>query len=69
MDENKTLWEILVPRKSNDGTEYPLSYHHQLDEQAQIEEIMELTLNHYAQEAIFAYEASARVKIKSREPK
>lgn len=28
----KTLWEILVPKYSNDGTKYELSYHQKWDE-------------------------------------
>lgn len=27
------LWEVLVPSASNDGTEYPVTHHHEWDEQ------------------------------------
>ncbi len=37
MEKGRTLWEILVPRYSNAGREYPLGHHHQWD--AKIREI------------------------------
>jgi hypothetical protein len=30
-EETKSLWEILVPRFSNDGQEYPVEYHQRWD--------------------------------------
>jgi hypothetical protein len=31
-DNNKSLWEILVPANSNDGLEFSLEHHHNWDE-------------------------------------
>ncbi|MGV8168483.1 MAG: hypothetical protein ACP5N3_00335 [Candidatus Nanoarchaeia archaeon] len=33
MAADEELWEILVPRCSNEGLEYNLDYHHKWDEQ------------------------------------
>jgi len=97
------LWEVLVPRVSSTGSEFPLEHHHQWDAtvrgvaggltilrpakghwvnvkgvkfveemipvrvyctEREIDEIMDCTLRHYSQEAVFAYVVSERVKIK-----
>ncbi|MBI4441238.1 hypothetical protein HY639_03660 [Candidatus Woesearchaeota archaeon] len=99
----KTLWEILVPRYSNKGEEYPLSHHHAWDEKVkaiaggmtilkpakghwvnphgklfseemipvriycteqEIDLIIDMTLVHYGQEAVMAYELSSHVKMR-----
>ena len=96
------LWEILVPRCSNDGLEYELAYHRQWDDRVReiaggltilrtakghwvnpagvtfveemipvriycsegnIEKIIDMTLDHYDQEAVLAYEISRNVKL------
>ena len=101
----KALWEVLVPRCANDGTEYTVEYHHIWDtkvrhiaggitilrtakgqwinpdgvsfieemipvrihcSEAELEEIIDLTLEYYDQEAVFAYKVSEEVKIKHR---
>jgi len=101
----KRLWEILVPKYSNQGVEYTLDYHHQWDEQVRnitggltiqgtakghwvnpegvvfieevipvrikcnrknIEKIIDLTLEYYDQEAVYAYKVSNEVIIKYR---
>ncbi len=100
----KTLWEVLVPRFSNEKIEFPIEYHKLWDEtvrtiaggvtilrtakgqwispkgvvftdemipvrvyctEEQIETIMDYTRVHYSQEAVFAYEVSTRVKMRS----
>jgi len=102
----KTLWEILVPKYSNKGKEFPLKHHHAWDEKVrqiaggvtilktakgqwtstkgrlfaekmipvrvyctekEIEKIIQLTLEHYSQEAVMAYELSSNVKVVKRE--
>ncbi|MBI4176280.1 MAG: hypothetical protein HY518_03680 [Candidatus Aenigmarchaeota archaeon] len=30
--QEKSLWEVLVPRYSNEGNEYPVEYHRQWDD-------------------------------------
>lgn len=104
----KELWEILVPKYSNNNVEYTLDYHHKWDEQVRniaggitilrtakghwvnpggnifveemipvriycseqnIEKIIDLTLEHYEQEAVFAYKISSEVKVKRRKRK
>lgn len=102
---DRRLWEILVPRCSNKGVEYPVDYHRQWDEKVRaiaggitilkpakgqwinpqgilsseemipvrilcdesgIDKIIELTLEHYDQEAVLAYEISRNVKLRHR---
>jgi len=104
----KRLWEILVPKSSNSGQEYPLSYHQEWDAHVRgiaggltifkksrgqwispegqlfdeemipvrifcsrhnLDRILALTLEHYDQKAVMAYEVSERVIIKYRKPK
>ena len=99
----KTLWEVLVPRFSNEKKEFSVEHHRQWDEKVrviaggvtilrtakghwvnpegkafveemipvrvycteeQVENIMDYTLVHYSQKAVFAYEVSTRVKIR-----
>ncbi|MBS3168859.1 hypothetical protein J4210_00080 [Candidatus Woesearchaeota archaeon] len=98
----KSLWEILVPNYSNDGTKYSLDHHHGWDakireigagltilkpakgqwlnsdailfseemipvrvycDEESIDRIVQLTLDHYQQEAVLAYEVSRNVKL------
>lgn len=105
MENKANLWEILVPKYSNQGLEYNLDYHHKWDEQVRditggitvlrtakghwvnpegvifveemipvrihcdrknLEKIMDLTLSHYDQKAVFAYKVSSEVIIKHR---
>ena len=102
MQDNKTLWEILVPGYSNQGKEYELDYHKEWDKQVrgiaggltvlktakgqwislddklfvekmipvrihctenQIDKIIQITMKHYNQEAVLAYEISSNVKL------
>ena len=101
----KKLWELLVPKYSNAGKEYPIEYHRSWDEQVRqiaggitifrtakghwispegqifvdemipvrvhctepdLDKILDFTLENYHQEAVFAYEISANVKVKHR---
>lgn len=101
----KTLWEILVPSHSNEGTEYQLDHHKEWDKKVRdisggltilrtakgewsndegrlffdkmipvriycsepdIDRIIGLTLSHYDQEAVLAYEVSTNVKLVKR---
>lgn len=101
----KSLWEILVPKYSNEKKEYPLKHHHSWDEKVrdiaggvtilktakgqwintkgklfaeemipvriycteeEIEKIIRLSLEHYNQEAVMAYELSSNVKVVKR---
>jgi len=34
--KKKTLWELLVPRYSNGGKEYPVKYHQEWDEKVRV---------------------------------
>ncbi len=100
--QDKTLWEILVPANSNDGLEFNLDYHKQWDEQVRnisggltilksakgqwldpdgelffdkmipvriycsepdIDAIIGLTMKHYSQKAVLAYQVSSYVKL------
>jgi hypothetical protein len=97
------LWELLVPRYSNEGIEYLVEHHKEWDEKVRqlsggitilktakgnwlspegrlfveemipvriccdeenIEKIIDQTLRHYNQKAVFAYELSSNVKVK-----
>lgn len=101
----KSLWEILVPKYSNEGKEFPIKHHHLWDEKVrkiaggvtilktakgqwintkgklfaekmipvrvycnekEIEKIIQLSLEHYNQEAVMAYELSPNVKMRKR---
>ena len=101
--ENNSLWEILVPKYSNEKVEYPLGHHQAWDEEVRrisegltilktakgqwisregelfvetmipvrivcdepsIDRIIDLTMQHYDQKAVLAYEISRRVKLK-----
>lgn len=101
----KSLWEILVPKYSNDGKEFTLKHHYEWDGEVrkiaggvtilktakgqwvntkrklfaekmipvriycteqEIERIIQLTLEHYNQEAVMAYELSSNVKLVKR---
>lgn len=105
MENRNKLWEILVPKHSNEGREYPVGYHRLWDENIEqlaggitilrtargrwvnlrgevfveemipvriccdegtIDGIIDFTLDHYNQEAVFAYEVSSNVKVKQR---
>ncbi len=98
----KSLWEILVPKYSNEGKEFTLKHHHRWDEKVrniaggvtilktakgqwintrgklfaekmipirvyctekEIGKIIALTLEHYNQEAVMAYELSSNIKV------
>ncbi|MBU2638689.1 MAG: hypothetical protein KJ955_06975 [Nanoarchaeota archaeon] len=98
----KAIWEILVPKYSNEGKEFALKHHHAWDEsvrkiaggvtilksakgqwvntkgklfaekmipvrvfctEKEIGKIIKLTLEHYNQEAVMAYELSSNVKV------
>jgi len=102
---SKSLWEILVPKYSNEGVEFPLTHHQEWDKKVRkltggltilkkakgqwvnlegklfsedmipvrihcsepiISEIIDLTLGHYHQEAVLAYEISERVILRYR---
>ncbi|MFH1065239.1 MAG: hypothetical protein V1734_01910 [Nanoarchaeota archaeon] len=101
----KSLWEILVPKYSNERKEYRLRHHHAWDSKVrtiaggvtilktakgrwvntrgklfaeemipvrayctekEIGKIIKLTLEHYNQEAVMAYELSSNVKVMKR---
>lgn len=103
MKEDKQLWEILVPRYSNERIEYSLDHHKIWDEKIRgfgggltilktvkgqwispeielfveqmipvrvlcdektIDKIIDLTLDHYNQQAVLAYEISRNIKLK-----
>tara|TARA_B100001971_G_C17859517_1_gene367626 strand:+ start:161 stop:475 length:315 start_codon:yes stop_codon:yes gene_type:complete len=102
MTIDKKLWEILVPRYSNDNVEYAVEYHHQWDEKVReisggltilrtakghwvsdkdlfveemipvkvycdresIDRIIDITIEHYQQKAVMAYEISSNVILK-----
>ena len=105
MNTTKILWEVLIPRYSNEGKEYSVKHHHAWDNivrkvaggitilrttkghwvnpdgrvfveemipvriyctEKQIDEIIDQTLEYYNQEAVFTYQISSRVKIKTR---
>jgi len=100
--QDKTLWEILVPANSNDGLEFSLDYHKRWDEQVrnisggltilksakgqwldpdgalfldkmipvrlycsepQLDQIIGITMKHYSQKAVLAYQVSSYVKL------
>ena len=99
------LWEILIPRYSNEVVEYSVEYHHSWDKyvreiaggvtilrtakghwvnpegrvfqeemipvrvycsEEELDRIIDHTLEYYAQEAVFAYEVSSNVKVRTR---
>lgn len=101
----RSLWEILVPKSSNEGIEFTREFHNQWDEKVrnisggltilktaigqwvspdektfvermipvriycteeQIDNIVNITLEHYGQRAVLAYEISKKVKLKYR---
>ena len=105
MSADKRLWEILVPRYSNDNVEYDVEYHHQWDgkvreisggltilrtakghwvseeelfveemipvrvycDRESIDRIIDITIGHYDQKAVMAYEVSSNVIIRMRQ--
>ncbi|MBI4918507.1 hypothetical protein HY837_01145 [archaeon] len=106
MKSENMLWEVLVPKTSNEGIEYTLEHHKAWDEQViqltqgmtilstakgkwvnleghlfveemipvriyckktDLEEVLNYTLTHYNQEAVFAYEISSNVIVKRKE--